>query len=165
MNDLIDEFESFTGSRYRSNPGESDMTSFVRHLAEEKSLLEYEPVDWLALANHLGLPEDEVGAIMEGAAAWIPEEPTPPSEQEPADWPDELPNWKSIQENPMVRYTKGTEIEDCACEETCNCDPCPCDECDECGYCLCCDICSEEDEEEDDNGDDEDGEDSEGEEE
>lgn len=59
----------------------------------------------------------------------------------------------SSQQNPAVRYGKGTEIEDCVCEETCNCDPCPCDECEECEYCLCCCQCSEE---EDDDGDEED---------
>jgi hypothetical protein len=54
-------------------------------------------------------------------------------------------------QNPMLRYGKGTEIEDCVCEESCDCDPCPCDECEECSFCLCCCCCS--DEEEDDSSD------------
>lgn len=52
-------------------------------------------------------------------------------------------------QNPAVRHGKGTEIEDCVCEESCDCDPCPCDECKECGFCLCCCCCSEEDDDED----------------
>lgn len=50
-----------------------------------------------------------------------------------------------VQANPSVKYGKGTEIEDCVCEETCDCDPCPCDECESCNYCLCCCQCSDDD--------------------
>lgn len=57
-----------------------------------------------------------------------------------------------VRSNPSVRHGKGTEIEDCACEETCDCDPCPCDECSECGFCLCCCVCSEEDPDEEEDG-------------
>ena len=151
MNELVREFEHFTRTQYRSNPqGESETTSFIRHLAKEKALLEFGPADWMELVDHLGLPEDKVGELMEGAASWIAEEPVPPSEQEPADWPTESPKIHA-QENPMLRYGKGTEIEDCVCEESCDCDPCPCDECEECTFCLCCCCCS--DEEEDDSSD------------
>ena len=55
------------------------------------------------------------------------------------------------QPNPAVRYGKGTEIEDCVCEESCTCDPCSCDECEECTFCLCCCTCEEPEEDEDDN--------------
>lgn len=50
----------------------------------------------------------------------------------------------STQKNPSLKYGRGTEIEDCVCEETCDCDPCPCDECKGCGYCLCCCQCSDD---------------------
>jgi hypothetical protein len=60
------------------------------------------------------------------------------------------PRKGASQQNPMLRYGKGTEIEDCECEETCSCDPCPCDTCEECEFCLCCCVC---DEEEDDSSD------------
>lgn len=53
-----------------------------------------------------------------------------------------------VQTNPAVKYGKGTEIEDCSCEETCDCDPCPCDECEKCSYDLCCCQCSEDDDDE-----------------
>jgi len=43
--------------------------------------------------------------------------------------------------NPGVRYGKGTEIEDCLCEEECACNPCDCEECPECKTCLCCCDC------------------------
>ena len=56
----------------------------------------------------------------------------------------------SAKSNPAVRYGKGTEIEDCLCEETCTCDPCPCDVCPTCKFCLCCDVCEEPEEDEDD---------------
>lgn len=151
MNELVREFEHFTRARYRSNPnpGESETTAFIRHLAQEKALLEFGPADWLALVDHLGLPEDQVGELMEGAAAWIPEEPVPPSDQEPADWPTEVPKTPAVasQANPAIKYGKGTEIEDCVCEETCDCEPCPCDECEECEFCLCCCVCSEDEDE------------------
>lgn len=52
--------------------------------------------------------------------------------------------------NPAVKYGKGTEIEDCYCEESCTCDPCPCDVCPKCKFCLCCDVCEEPEENEDD---------------
>jgi len=52
--------------------------------------------------------------------------------------------------NPAVKYGKGTEIEDCLCEEKCTCDPCPCDECEECEFCKCCCSCDEPEEDEDD---------------
>ena len=60
-----------------------------------------------------------------------------------------------VQSNPSVKHGKGTEIEDCVCEETCSCDPCPCDECEDCGFCLCCCCCSEDDDEDEDEDQDE----------
>jgi hypothetical protein len=148
MNSLIEKFERFQRGRYSQNPpGESPITAFVRHMAEEKELLTYGETDWLKLAEKLDLSDDQYGQLMEGVASWIPEEDTPPSRQEPADWPDEVPKGSGIPaaQNPSVRYGKGTEIEDCSCEETCDCDPCPCDECESCEYDLCCCQCSEGD--------------------
>lgn len=93
MMSLISEFDHWKRNRALQNPdsGESVKTAFIQHMAEEKKLLDYTEVDWLALAEKLGLSDDQFGAMMEGVASWIPEEPVPPSEQQPADWPDEIP--------------------------------------------------------------------------
>jgi hypothetical protein len=151
MPDLIAVFQKFQRS-YRDNPDdEKETTVFIRHLKEEGILGEFTEVDWFKLAQKLELTDDEFGVMFEGTASWIIDEPVMPSRQEPADWPDEVPRGGvSLKPNPAVKYGKGTEIEDCVCEETCNCNPCPCDECPTCHFCLCCDVCEEPEEDEDD---------------
>ena len=90
---LIAEFERFKASSVRRNPsrGESETTAFMQHLSEEGILQDFTDVDWLKLAERLEMTDDQYAAMFEGTASWILPESLSVARQEPADWPDELP--------------------------------------------------------------------------
>ena len=90
---LIAEFEHFEAMRPRANPAarEAETTAFVQDLAERGILQDFSDVDWLKLAERLGLTDDQYAALFEGTASWIVPEPEAVPDQEPADWPDEVP--------------------------------------------------------------------------
>jgi hypothetical protein len=93
---LIAEFERFQATHPQANPvRESETTAFIQHLSEVGTLGDFTDVDWLRLAEKLGLTDDQYAAMFEGTASWIIQEPIPVQDQEYADWPDELPHGTS----------------------------------------------------------------------
>lgn len=144
-NELLQELDQFMGS-VRSNPPEEKLYEFLQELSSDGKLFGYPEQDWIEAGHEYQMTDDDIAEWIETAASWI-EDTTQEGELEPelAFWSDEP------KPNPAVRYGKGTEIEDCVCEETCSCDPCPCDECEECEFCKCCCTCEEPEEDEDDN--------------
>ena len=153
MNELKEELDRFMGS-FRSNPPTEKLNEFLEVLSSEGKLFDYSEQDWVEAGRSYGMSDDEIASWVETAASWLDDTSEGGKyELEPSFWAEEGPQTKA---NPSVRHGKGTEIEDCSCEETCDCDPCPCDECTSCGFDLCCCVCSEEDDDEEEDEDDED---------
>lgn len=146
-NELLQELNQFMGS-VRSNPSEEKLYDFLQELSEDGKLFGYPEQDWIEAGHEYQMTDDDIAEWIETAASWI-EDTTEEGEFEPelAFWADSSASLP----NPAVKYGKGTEIEDCVCEESCTCDPCSCDECEECTFCLCCCTCEEPEEDEDDN--------------
>lgn len=149
-NELLLELEQFMGS-VRSNPPEEKLYDFLQELSTEGKLFDYSEQDWIEAGRAYEMSDDDIAGWIETAASWL-DDTTEGGEEEPLE-----AFWASggqPKQNPSVKYGKGTEIEDCLCEESCTCDPCECETCPECRFCLCCDACEEPEE---DNEDDYDG--------
>lgn len=145
-NELLQELDRFMGS-VRANPPEGKLYEFLQELSTEGKLFDYSEQDWIEAGRAYELVDDDIASWIETAASWLDDTTEGgESDPEPAFWS----SGGQPRQNPAVRYGKGTEIEDCLCEEACTCDPCPCDPCKECKYCLCCCTCEEPEEDEDD---------------
>lgn len=146
-NELLQELDLFMGSGgVRTNPPTEKLYDFLQELSADGKLFGYSEQDWIEAGQAYEMTDDDIAEWIETAASWI-EDTTDEGQYDP-----ELAAWATEprQPNPAVKYGKGTEIEDCVCEETCNCNPCPCDECEECEFCKCCCVCDSSDEEDED---------------
>jgi hypothetical protein len=147
-NELLLELNQFMDSGgIHSNPPEEKLYEFLQELSAEGKLFDYSEQDWIEAGRAYEMADDDIASWIETAASWL-DDTTEGGQEEP-----EQAFWTSggqPRQNPAVKYGKGTEIEDCACEESCTCDPCPCDKCDGCDWDLCCCTCEEPEEDEDD---------------
>lgn len=147
-NELLYELDRFMDSGgIRTNPPEEKLYEFLREISSEGKLFDYSEEDWIEAGRAYEMADDDIAGWIETAASWL-DDTTEGGEEEP------LPAFWAAggqpRQNPAVKYGKGTEIEDCLCEESCTCDPCPCDECDDCKFCECCCRCEEPEEDEND---------------
>jgi hypothetical protein len=73
--DLVEEAKTFLASWKGAADGESAPFAFLKHLAQAGKMRTFPEEEWYEAGQVFELNDDEIGAWVEGAACWPPNDP------------------------------------------------------------------------------------------